>query len=449
MKFLQNKISMKSILIFFILLAFTNCSFDNKSGIWSSGGLSKKENDYLKDFKKLSYGENTFDKIIPKKKDYNILLTNQENTIYWKDIYFNETNNSINFKYTGLEQLVFKSRKLSKNKINNNLLFDSGNVITSDNKGNLIIFSINKNQIINQFNFYKKKFKKIDKFLNIIIENGIIYISDNIGYIYAFNYLENKILWAKNYKIPFKSNLKIYGKKLITSNQNNDLYIFDKDSGEIIKLIPTEETKIKNDFKNNLSIKNGYCFFLNTYGSLYAINLNSQKIDWYLNLNQSLDLNPNNLFMSNQIVNFKKIISVSSNDFFYILDSTNGNVLYKKNFSSLIRPIIINNNLFTITKNNLLISINIESGEIIYSYDINSKISDFLNIRKKSAKFKYMMIANDTILIFLENSYMLKLNINGEVVAVKKMPSKLKSPPIFIESKLIYLNSKNKISVFN
>ena len=60
-----------------------------------------------------------------------------------------------------------------------------------------------------------------------------------------------------------------------------------------------------------------------------------------------------------------------------------------------------------------------------------------------------MMIANDTILIFLENSYMLKLNINGEVVAVKKMPSKLKSPPIFIESKLIYLNSKNKISVFN
>ena len=153
--------------------------------------------------------------------------------------------------------------------------------------------------------------------------------------------------------------------------------------------------------------------------------------------------------MSNQIVNFKKIISVSSNEFFYILDSTNGNVLYKKNFSSLIRPIIINNNLFTITKNNLLISINIESGEIIYSYDINSKISDFLNIRKKSAKFKYMMIANDTILIFLENSYMLKLNINGEVVAVKKMPSKLKSPPIFIESKLIYLNSKNKISVFN
>ena len=79
----------------------------------------------------------------------------------------------------------------------------------------------------------------------MIVEKEIIYISDNIGYVYAYNYLENKILWAKNYKIPFKSNLKIYENKLIASNQNNDLYIFDKISGEIIKLIPTEETKIK------------------------------------------------------------------------------------------------------------------------------------------------------------------------------------------------------------
>ena len=49
----------------------------------------------------------------------------------------------------------------------------------------------------------------------MIVEKEIIYISDNIGYVYAYNYLENKILWAKNYKIPFKSNLKIYENKLL------------------------------------------------------------------------------------------------------------------------------------------------------------------------------------------------------------------------------------------
>ena len=82
---------------------------------------------------------------------------------------------------------------------------------------------INKN-IISKFNFYKKKHRNIEKSLNIIIDNKIIYISDNIGYLYAYDYFENKLLWAKNYKIPFRSNLKIKNNKLIGANQNNTLF---------------------------------------------------------------------------------------------------------------------------------------------------------------------------------------------------------------------------------
>ena len=46
---------------------------------------------------------------------------------------------------------------------------------------------------------------------------------------------KNKILWAKNYKIPFRSNLKIYENKLIGADQSNNLYFFDLYSGEVIK----------------------------------------------------------------------------------------------------------------------------------------------------------------------------------------------------------------------
>ena len=37
------------------------------------------------------------------------------------------------------------------------------NLIIRDEKGNLIVFSINANKIISKYNFYKKKFKKIKK----------------------------------------------------------------------------------------------------------------------------------------------------------------------------------------------------------------------------------------------------------------------------------------------
>ena len=66
--------------------------------------------------------------------------------------------------------------------------------------------------------------------------------------------IKNEILWAKNYKIPFSSNLKLAKNNLILSNQNNNLFFINKIDGNIIKQIPTEETTVKNNFKSNLSI---------------------------------------------------------------------------------------------------------------------------------------------------------------------------------------------------
>ena len=44
----------------------------------------------------------------------------------------------------------------------------------------------------------------------MIVEDDFIYVCDNFGYLYALDYKNNKILWAQNYKIPFRSNIKIF-----------------------------------------------------------------------------------------------------------------------------------------------------------------------------------------------------------------------------------------------
>ena len=58
--------------------------------------------------------------------------------------------------------------------------------------------------------------------------------------------------------------------------------------------------------------------------------------------------------------------------------------------------------IFFITNNNLLISVNNHSGKIIYSYDINQSIADFLKSKKKNVTFKSFLISNNKILIFLK-----------------------------------------------
>jgi outer membrane protein assembly factor BamB len=441
---------MKLFYFLLILIFFSSCSFDDKSGIWNSENvISKKEKDLFKDFKALNVSNQGFQKVIPITKDFrfkDLVSTENKN---WNDNLFNSSNNLKNFRYNENYQLIFKSKKISKFKLDDNFLFAEGVIISSDYKGNIIIFSINENKIISKYNFYRKKYKKVKKKLNIIIENDLAYVSDNLGYIYALKYKENKILWAKKHEVAFRSNIKIYKNKIIVSNQNNQLYFINKNDGETLSIIPTEETVIKNKFQNNLSLNNKISFFINTFGSLYAVNNDTMRIIWFINLNQSLDLNPSNIFTGNQIINEDDKLVISSNEFTYIIDQKSGSTLHKLNFSNILKPIIIDNYLFAITKNKFLVALNINNGQIIYSYDLNNKIAKFLNTKIKDAEFKNLMILNGKIIIFLKNSFFLIFNINGSLEQIRKLPTKINSYPIIIDGSLMYLDKKNKLSVLD
>ena len=60
-------------------------------------------------------------------------------------------------------------------------------------------------------------------------------------------------------------------------------------------------------------------------------------------------------------------------------------------FSSKYNQLIFKNIFYN--NNNFLIVSDINSGKIIYSYNINQKISDYLNIKKKSVDIKNFMFA--------------------------------------------------------
>ena len=153
------------------------------------------------------------------------------------------------------------------------------------------------------------------------------------------------------------------------------------------------------------------------------------KIIWFINLNQSPDINPSNLFTSNEIVNSNNKILVSSNDRFFIIDKNTGSITGRFSFSPSIRPIINQNYVFLITKNNFLISLDLNTNQILYSSDIDNQISNFLNIKKKKTVIKSFMLINNEIFIFLKNSFMLNCQSNGIIKSVKKLRAKLNSFP--------------------
>ena len=173
------------------------------------------------------------------------------------------------------------------------------------------------------------------------------------------------------------------------------------------------------------------------------------NILWFLNLNQSVDLNPSNLFNGSKVINDKKVIVVSSNQFTYVIDILTGSILFRYNFVSAIKPIIYNNFLFLVTKNNLLICVDLKKGNLVYSYNINKQISDYLKTKEKFVKFKNMMILNNQIFIFLENSYVLKYNAIGNLKKIEKISPKILSNTLIIDNSLLYLDIKKKLLILN
>ena len=440
---------MNFLFLIIIVIFIQNCSFDNKTGIWNNEiKENNKKNDLFKDFERVKSIQEKFNQIIAANKNLKLELSPIFTNLNWNDPYYSLGNNLDNFSYKNSKTIFFKSKKLTKYKTNKFLLYQDNNQIISDSKGNIILYSLEEGKIISKFNFYKKKYKRIEKKLNLIVNKNIIYVSDNLGYFYAYDFRKNKIVWAKNLKIPFRSNIKIHKNKIFVANQENTLLIFDYKNGDLIKKIPTEETILKNQFVNNLSISNDTLFFLNSYGSLYSLDIDELKFNWFLNLNQSLEINSRFIFDGSAITSNQNRIVISSKSNAYIIDSESGNILKKFNFSYSVQPIINKNYIFLTTKNNFLVAIDLKNNEIIYSYDISSQIKEFSKKYFDNINIFKIFLANGQIML-LDNSYIFSFHSNGMLNNLTKLSNKIDSLPIFINQNLLYLNNRNKLIVLN
>ena len=89
------------------------------------------------------------------------------------------------------------------------------------------------------------------------------------------------------------------------------------------------------------------------------------------------------------------------------------------------------------------------TGKIAYSIDIDDRIANFLETKKRSGEVKKLFISNNSLFLFLNSSYLVKISPNGRIKEIDKLPSKMKSLPIFINDSILYLNKKNKLIVLN
>ena len=435
-------------IIFFLLI--NNCSFDNKTGIWTgSNQIAKNNKDNSQNTEFVFKKQNSLIEEIQLAPEQSIEIDSSKIYTEWSQRYQNKFNNinNLSFLNNGNYQ---KLSKLSKSEVNKNILVYENNLFFSDSKGNIGVFSLDEKQMIFKYNFYKKRFKKYKKEIKLIVKKDIIVAVDNFGYAYSINYKQNKIIWAKNFLIPFRSNLKIINETLFLSDEKNKIILININNGNKIDEFYTQPSKVVSKFKSNLAIdNNNNLLFMSTSGVLYSLNLiNNKRINWIKNFKLESEI----IYEGNPVIVSKDNIIIADKNNISLLN-VNGKKIWDLDLKSNLPPVISGNTIFVVNKDNYLILINRNNGLIKYSKNINSLITkDFKkNLRRKIKEIEHIYLIDNKLLLISSNSYFIEINIqnNININSIKKNPFEIFSDIIFINKEMIFIDNSNRIYKVN
>ena len=453
---------MKSLFLIFTTLLVTSCSFDNKTGIWRDASKIVLENQNT-NLSESGQTQRRLEDVFTKNKIFNEeknSLTTFEFDLdlpkrleSWTEKYANLNNNVPNILYRGDKIFISKTSKLSKTSKNKDSIFYNNNLVSYDHKGKIFVYSLDQNKKIFEYNFYKKKFKKIEKEIFLITDSDILYVADNLGYVYAINLKNKSLIWAKNYGIPFRSNLKFFGGQLFLANQDNTVYSINPLNGEKNWQFATSLTFLKTDFKNNFAIDevSNNLFFLNTSGELYSINFINQKINWVINFKNSSLSSDTGLFLSLPIVLKNKNLIIVTENAILNIDFETSSRNWRFPSKIILKPILTSNYTYVVAKNNLLICLDNVTGQVIWSKNIFKSLLKEKKILKKIGKFQDFKMINNELNIFSKNGYVLSFDHNnGYFKFVDKISNKgISSEVFFLKDSMFLIDNKNKLLKFN
>ena len=440
---------------FIITLGFlVNCSFDNKTGIWSG---DKEEKERIAELERLQKQKINVVKIYTSENIYlkeiaatqNIKLSKPKTNTSWEmsglnlqnfigNLYLPKINNNFLKKKIGKDKFSI-SRSMSSPLITDNT------IILADDKGT--IFNIDKRGKVRwKKNIYKKLYKKIYKNLSFSISENKLYISDNIGFLYAVNLSDGKIIWVKNFGIPIKSNLKVLDDKIFLINQDNRIFCVDIETGSKIWDIRAITSFIKSQQNLALAIsKNNDLVVLNSSGDLIKTKASSGRIYWSLNAIGTL-AHDTDFFQSSEIVIDDNEIFFSDASNFYSYDLSNGYLNWKVNIGSKNTPIIDRNNIFSVTDNGYFVNLDRESGKTIWSTNILKSLKK----RKQDTKITGFVLGSGKIYAVSLNGFLIVCSAtSGKVEYIKKIGDTITASPIINNGSLYILTEKSKIIGFN
>jgi outer membrane protein assembly factor BamB len=430
----------RSFLIFSLSIILLECSFDTKTGIWVDKQKRKAANTTLI---KLSDEQNKFEKELNPGLTININSKAKTNK-KWIMSGLNYLNLISHLKLSGrIEKFSkYKFNKIPHSAVKENpLIIEENYFITVGEKGSIVKFVDGKKVQWNR-NIYSKKEKKKIESISLALSKNKLYVIDNLGKYYAIDVDSGKIIWIKRHDALFNSQIKVYKGKIYAIDSNNMINCFSTTDGKRIWKFETPSTFIKTNKKLSIIVTPSSVLFSNTAGDIAKVNIDDGELNWFMPTQNTLIQHETNFLETSDIVLFKRNIFFSNNfSKLYSLNLDSGMLNWILNINSNLRPILIDNLLFTISQEGYLIVIDSIEGKIIRS---NYILDKFKAKQRKKLFMQGFLIASDKVYITTNLGYLIICSVNtGKVEKVSKLSKSELSEPIISNNHLYILTNKS------
>ena len=326
------------------------------------------------------------------------------------------------------------------------ILIDKNHLFYFDSNGSIIKFDNNSNIVWKQ-NHYSKQDKKLQPILFFGKSGEDLFIADSIANYYVINKNTGALKWKKKHSSSFNSQIKIFENKALVIDMENQLRCFSLETGELIWSVKTQQSLLRSQKKQSLILNNDKIFFSNSIGDVTAVNISNGNIIWQTPTQSDVTFGNTYFLKLSDIVSDKDSIFVSNNNSqFFSIDLVSGAINWKQDFSSELRPAIIDDYLVTISDNGLLIIMNKETGQIIR---INDLLKNVKEKRKKNYQPIGFLVGKFYIYVSTNNGRILVVNFSeGKIEKTLKLDNKKLQRPVYF-NKSLYIAKDSSIIRLN
>ena len=432
----MNKLIVISILLIFL----SNCSSNKNIKIWKSKEKAPQTSKnitkvFISESKNISEFNKDLRLDLSKIKTKNKIIDNQNN--FGSQNYKGKLNKIQKYKFSKLEKKKYFDYKP---------VFLKDGIIFFEKKGSILRYDKNR-KIIWKKNHYLKSEKKINPNLEFLLDNQNLLITDSIAKYYSVNIKTGELNWMKNNTYPFNSNIKKYKDKFFVVDYKNTLRCYKIKDGSECWNLQTDASFTVPDIKYSLIIVKNNVIFNNSLGDITAVNIETGLITWQLPTQSSSIINETYNFKNSKLVSDGNSIFFSNNkNQFYSIDLKTGTINWINKINSIIKPVLIENLILTVSNEGFLYILDKNKGNILRVTDL---LKNYKDKERKNINSIGFAIGNKNLYLTNSNGQMIVAGIElGDIVEVKKISNGEVSEP-FIFNNNLYVVSNRSIFQYN